>query len=140
MRALFTLPYAPGVLEAAALDADGRELARASLTSAQGPLHWTLRPDAPLHKGKAVFIEVTLTDDAGNVECNADATLTLRVDGGELLGFGSAEPRTACEFAAGEYPTLYGRALAAVRPAADTMTLALYCGGALVCRQEFTVE
>lgn len=103
MRALFTLPYAPGILEAAALDADEQELVRTQLTSAQGPLHWTLHPEAPLHKGQTAFVDVALTDDAGNIECNADATLTVQVDGGKLLGFGSAEPRTACEFAAGEY-------------------------------------
>lgn len=139
MRAIFTLPYEPGTLEAAALDADGQEIGRAQLATAKGTPHWNLLPEAPLCKGQAAFIAVQLTDDAGNVECNADATLTLQVQGGELIGFGSAEPRTECEFGTGTYPTLYGRALAAVRPLEDTVTLTLYCGNKVICCREFAV-
>lgn len=41
--------------------------------------------------------------------------LSVRVTGGELLAFGSANPRTEERFHEGEYTTYYGRALAVVR-------------------------
>ena len=49
------------------------------------------------------------------VECNADRKLTVSVEGGELLGFGSANPRTEERFDMGVYSTYYGKAQAVVR-------------------------
>ena len=46
---------------------------------------------------------------------NADETLKVEVEGGELLGFGSAEPRSEESFVSGIHTTFYGQALAAVR-------------------------
>lgn len=51
----------------------------------------------------------------GVVESNADRKLTVRVDGRELLGFGSANPRTEERFDESSYTTYYGKALASVR-------------------------
>ena len=49
------------------------------------------------------------------MESNADRTLSVSVEGGELLGFGSANPRTEERFDRGKYTTYYGKALAVVR-------------------------
>ena len=49
------------------------------------------------------------------MESNADELLSAEVSGGELLGFGSANPRTVDDFTSGQYTSYYGRALAVVR-------------------------
>ena len=114
--AKFRLKYAPGKLEAVAFDAMGKELARSELVSAEAPLAIQAAPEKKTVKaGEVVYVPVTLEGRNGVVESNTDRRLSVSVEGGELLGFGSANPRTAERFAAGEYSTYYGRALAVVR-------------------------
>lgn len=62
-----------------------------------------------------VYVKAVLADDSGNVESNQDSKVQVTVEGGELLGFGSANPRTEDRFDAGEYTTYYGNALAVIR-------------------------
>ena len=115
-RASLKVKYAPGKLEAVAYGADGRELGRSYLETADAPLHIALKPEKAIVKhGEIVYIPVTIEGANGVVESNADRKLTVTVEGGELLGFGSADPRTEECFDAGEYTTYYGRTLAIVR-------------------------
>ncbi len=124
-KAAFKVKYAPGKVEAVAYDDAGRELGRSELCSAEAPLSIAIHPeknDARL--GDIVYIPVTMEGANGEVECNADRRLSVTVEGGELLGFGSANPRTEERFDAGEYTTYYGRALAVVRAGStDTLTI-----------------
>ena len=114
-QARFKVRYTPGTLTALACDKNGKELARGVLVSAARP-EITLRPEqTEVPKGGVVFVPVLLADRKGRVESNADRTVTVTVEGGELLGFGSANPRTEERFDSGTYTTYYGRALAAVR-------------------------
>ena len=120
-RAMFNVNYAPGKLEAVAYDASGREIARSALKTAEAPLHIAIRPEvAEAKKGEIVYLPITLEGANGVVESNADRKLKITVEGGELLGFGSANPRTEERFEAGEYTTYYGRALAVVRVGSNT--------------------
>lgn len=48
-------------------------------------------------------------------EANADDVLRISVTGGELLSFGSANPRTEECYQSGEFATYYGKAQAIVR-------------------------
>lgn len=125
-KATFHLHYAPGTLEAAALDENGRELGRSRLQSCAGKLSITLLPESKTTRpGGVVFIPVALCGENGEVESNADRTLGVTVEGGKLLGFGSANPRTEERFDTGRYTTYYGRALVAVqadRPGTMTVT------------------
>lgn len=115
-RAVFETIYRPGRLEAVSYDADGKETGRDVLVSAVAERRIHLTPElSKAEPGQVVFISVSLADEAGNVESNADELLTAEVTGGELLGFGSANPRTADSFVAGRYKSYYGRALAVVR-------------------------
>ena len=115
-RATFAVRYAPGKLEAVAYDAAGRETGRSALTSAGGDLRTLLTPEkASVKPGEVVYIPVSVTDGKGVVESNADRRISVTVENGELLGFGSANPRTEERFDVGEYTTYYGRALAVVR-------------------------
>ena len=65
--------------------------------------------------GELRYVAVTLSDAQGTVECNADQKLAVVVENGELLGFGSANPRTEESYRDGCFTTYYGRALAIVR-------------------------
>ncbi len=114
-RAVFKVKYAPGRLEAAAYDAGGREIARCELVSANHPV-LTLQPEkTEVRPGEISYVPILVADKNGTVESNADVKVQLSVENGELLGFGSANPRTEERFDAGEYTTYYGRAMAVVR-------------------------
>ena len=123
-KAAFKVKYVPGTLAAVAYDAGGREIGRNELISAK-QARVTLCPEkAVAAPGEIVYIPVVLADRDGNVESNADRKLSVTVENGELLGFGSANPRTEERFDAGEYTTYYGRALAVIRAGTSgTMTL-----------------
>ena len=115
-RALFQVKYAPGTLEATVFDGSGKSLGSGHLLSAAGNLKLALHPEKGLAKpGEVLFVPVTVESVNGAVESNADRLVTVTVEGGELLGFGSANPRTEERFDTGSYTTYYGRALAVVR-------------------------
>lgn len=59
-----------------------------------------------------------LLGDTGAFDILGHATGEAALAGGELLGFGSANPRTEELFLTGSYTTYYGRALAVVRAGA----------------------
>lgn len=73
--------------------------------------------------GELVYVSVSLADKQGTVESNADEMLTVTVRNGELLGFGSANPRTEESYLTGRFTTYYGRALAIVRGADAVVTV-----------------
>jgi hypothetical protein len=65
--------------------------------------------------GEAVYANINISYSDNTVESNMDSKLAISVTGGELLAFGSANPRSEDSFGAGEYTTYYGRSLAIVR-------------------------
>ena len=50
-----------------------------------------------------------------NTQSKADAPLHLQVEGADLLGFGSARPRSSENFLSGTYTPYYGHAQAVLR-------------------------
>ena len=119
-KAMFKTKYAAGTLTAVAYDGSGRELARSELCSAEGPLSIAVRPEKETVKpGEVVYVPVSLEGVNGVVESNADRRLTVTVEGGELLAFGSANPCTEERYHTGSFTTYYGRALAVVRAGED---------------------
>ena len=99
-----------------AYDGSGREIARSELRSADGPLSIAVRPEKEVVRpGEVVYVPVNLEGSNGIVESNADRRLTVTVEGGELLAFGSANPCTEEQYHTGSFTTYYGRALAVVR-------------------------
>lgn len=100
---------------------DGREQARRELVSATGKTVIAVKPEVTSAKvGEVVYIPVELVGENGIVESNADRKLTVSVQGGELLGFGSANPCHEEQYHTGSFTTYYGRALAVVRVTVDT--------------------
>lgn len=123
--ATFKIPYEPGVLKAEAIRA-GKVCGSAERVSAGNDLQLTLTPESTSpNPGELVFVHVDITDGAGTVESNADCDVTVTVEGGELLAFGSAIQATEARYHTGTFPTYYGRALAVVRvgePGETTVT------------------
>ena len=115
-KALFKVKYQPGTVTAVAYDASGRETGRSELVSAKGPFGVAVRPEKTEAKpGEIVYVPVNIEGSNGLVESNADRKLTVTVEGGELLAFGSANPCTEEQYHTGSFTTYYGRALAIVR-------------------------
>ena len=118
-RVKFQVKYAPGMLKAVAYDAHGSALSSSCLQTAEAPLHIAVHPEKErLAPGEVAYLPIAMEGANGVVESNGDRKLSIRVEGGELLGFGSANPRTEERFDAGEYTTYYGRALAVIRAGA----------------------
>ena len=140
-KASFKVKYVPGKLEAVAYSADGRELGRSALNTADAPLHIAIKPEKiSVRPGEVVYIPVTVEGANGVVESNADRKLCVTVEGGELLGFGSANPRTEERFDAGEYTTYYGRALAVVRAGEGSKVTVTVTDGEKTGNAEISVE
>ena len=106
-RARFKVAYLPGTLTAIAYDASGKELGRGSLSSAK-EAGIRISPEKSSAKvGEILYVPIAIADGRGVVESNADRRLTVKVQGWELLGFGSANPRTEEGFDEGAYTTYY---------------------------------
>lgn len=112
-KAIFKTKYAPETITAVTYAADGRELARSILSPATGKTHIRLTPENS--SSNIVYIPVEIVGENGVVESNADRKLTVTVEGGELLAFGSANPCTEEQYHTGTFTTYYGRALAIIR-------------------------
>lgn len=129
-KATFKTKYVPGILTAVAYNADGRELSRNELKSASGSIQLMAEPEETTVKADdIVYIPVSLVGENGVVEQNADRELTITVENGQLLAFGSANPRTKERYDSGSFTTYYGRALAVVRAIqTETITLSVTDG------------
>ncbi|MBN1246424.1 MAG: DUF4982 domain-containing protein [Anaerolineae bacterium] len=123
-KALYRTTYAPGTVRAVAYDQGGAKLSESELVSATGQTRITLKPEETTVKaGDLVYVNVHLVGENGVVESNDDRTLSVTVDGGELLGFGNANPCTEERFDSGSTTTYYGKALAVVCVGPDARTL-----------------
>ena len=127
--ASWKLRWEPGELVARALTSGGELIASSRLASA-GPagVQLVAEPYAMPHddalRPRIVHVDVTIADQHGRVEMNDDRHLVAHVENGELLGFGSARPRTEERYDTGEHTTYYGRAQAVVRvPVGGVATL-----------------
>jgi hypothetical protein len=114
--AKFNVKYVAGTLTAVAYDSAGREIGRNTLQSSFGKLQVRLTPEeSSVEVGDIVYVNVDIVGNNGVVESNADTKPKIQVEGGELLGFGSANPRTEESYTSGEFTTYYGKAQAVVR-------------------------
>lgn len=114
-KAEFKTKYVSGKLTAVAYDTVGHEISRAELVSAVGRPRLNVQPEETTVKtGEIAYVNITITGENGVVECNADKKLNVTVEGGELLAFGSANPRTEERYNTGSHTTYYGRAQAVV--------------------------
>ena len=102
-KAIFKTRYASGTVTAIAYDGAGKELSRGELKSANGKFAIVVKPEIESAvPGQIVYVPVQIQGENGVVEANADRKLTVKVDGGELLGFGSANPCTEEQYHTGD--------------------------------------
>lgn len=114
--ARFQVAYTPGTLVAIAYNASGKVIGTSQLTTADSKLMLAIHPEeTEIEAGDICYVPVNLEDTKGNVESNADAQVTVTVEGGTLLAFGSANPRTAERYQSGTFTTYRGRAMAIVK-------------------------
>lgn len=123
-KAMFNAKYTPGTLTAVAYGEGGKEISRQELRSATGKICIAVKPEVTSAKSdEIVYVPVSLIGENGVVESNADRKLTVTVQGGELLAFGSANPCTEEQYHTGSFTTYYGRALAVVRVKEETTVI-----------------
>ena len=125
-KAVFKIAYQPGTLTAINYDANGHAVSRSELKTADQPVLTVAPEKATAEPGGILYIPINVQDKHGIVESNADRQVTVTVEGGELLAFGSAAPRTEERYDSGIFTTYYGRAMAVVRAGSSgkvTMTV-----------------
>lgn len=124
---VFDVPYTPGKLEAVSYQ-DGREVSRAALETAGAAAALRLTAEGTLRADghSAACVRVEAVDEQGRVVPGAAMPLTAELTGqGVLAGFGSANPVTTDNYAAGRCHACRGRALAVVRAGYDEGTATL---------------
>lgn len=109
----FMVPYENGMLEAV-IQENGREY-RCALRTADGEQRLSLCPEDGAAEGGLLFLHIAVVDGKGIVHPFADRPVTLSVQGGTLLGFGSGAPGTEENFTDNIHSTYRGRALAVIR-------------------------
>lgn len=120
-QAFFKTKYQSGVIEAVAYDAAGREISRERLISAGGAAPVIRAESASYKPGDIAYININIEDERGTVESNNDRKLSVEVEGGELLAYGSANPCTEEEYLSGSFTTYFGRSQAIVRVGQGTL-------------------
>ena len=113
-RVIFKTKYQSGKLEAVCFDHSGKELGRCTLSTINANEINVSFEKKEAYSGEILYVPVHI-GDGDEVQGNSDRMLTVTVDGGELLGFGSANPRTEERYHTGSFTTYYGRAQAIVR-------------------------
>lgn len=124
-KALFNIKYVPGILTAIAYHGNGNEVSRHQLTSAEGDVSIRIDVENECIKQDEVFyVDINIADRHGIVEANKDRELRVSVVGGELLAYGSANPRTEERYNSGRFTTYYGRSQAVIRAGSgDRLTI-----------------
>lgn len=114
-RAVFETVYEPGTIHAEIKYPDKNHKSSAHLCSAKGKLQISLIcEEHPVPDDNIRYIDIAIVGENQVVESNADIELKVTVTGGELLGMGSARPRTKEDYLVGSCSTYYGRAQAVV--------------------------
>ena len=131
-RATFKLTYIPGTLEAICFDEKGNEVARNTIVSASQKLSVKLKAEDDVVKlNDLVYVDITIEDEKGIVESNADRKVKIEVDNGKLMAFGSSNPKLVEDLHSGEFTTYYGRALAIIK-ATEKGTIKVSSGSQII--------
>ena len=137
--AVFSTIYRKGNIKAVSYDENGKILAESGLHSADQQLEIMIKKEnLPIENGQIMYLNIDIADSNGIVECNADERLTIKVEGGELLAFGSANPKTEESFMDGIYTTYYGRSQAVVYAKEDIIKIVVQ--GETLARKELLIE
>jgi len=115
-RAVLTVPYESGVIEAVAYDRAGKEIGRHRMQSADRETFLRVRPETgAVRPGGLVYVPVQYTDQKGVWKPMEKHLLSVSVENGELLGLGNACPYFKGNYTGTQTQTYFGEALAVVR-------------------------
>ena len=112
----FKVPYEDGTIEAVAYNASGRESGRDVLKTAGLETVLQAVPEGKtVAPGHLAFIRLQFTDNNGIVKPMERGLIDVNVEGGTLVGLGSACPYYELSYLDNRCDTYYGEALAIVR-------------------------
>jgi beta-galactosidase len=118
MRVEFSVPFAPGTLEAVAWRA-GKEIGRRRLETVSAPARLRLTPEkaqAGATRQSLAYVGVDILDAQGRRVIDGTTKISLTIAGpAELVGFGSANPMAVGSFQSKDAESFRGRALAILR-------------------------
>lgn len=121
--AKFTLPYAPGTLEAVSYSA-GKEISRDKLRSAGKAVNLKLSPEknAIAANGESLrFVKVEAVDESGQIVPYVEVKVAATVEGAvTLAAFGTGRGCTEEKYTGGEITLYQGTALAILRSGTET--------------------
>ncbi len=114
--AKFSIPYESGILEAVSYDAAGKERGRCKLQSADVTTCLRAEAEQPTTApGHLCYIRLRYTDENGITKPLERGVIKVQVQGGTLVGLGSACPFNKYSYLGTKTDTYYGEALAIVR-------------------------
>ncbi len=114
--AKFRIPYESGTLEAVSYDAAGHIIGCCKLQSAGDTTRLTLdAEEAAVGSGHLCYVRLRYTDENGVTKPLMRGSIKVQVQGGTLVGLGSACPFNKHSYLEDETDTYYGEALAIVR-------------------------
>lgn len=130
-KCLFKVPYRPGTLTAIALDEQGNELSRHSISSGTYETVLTASPEKRILKANGqdlCFLPIAFTDPNGVTKPYMEDQITVEANGAvTLAGFGSAAIKTDESYLDNTHRAYRGRALAVLRagktPGTATVTV-----------------
>lgn len=115
-RVVFKTAYQEGEVMAITRDASGKELGRKCLYTAGKETQLTLRPEQSQVKANGLsFIHIQYTDKEGVHKPLERGVVTVKVEGGELLGLGNGCSYNTNGYLKASTPTYYGAAMAVIR-------------------------
>lgn len=115
-KAIFKTTYDSGVLVATAYDAQGNVMNSSILESAIGQTSIRMESENVSPKiGEIIYVNIDIVGENDIVESNDDHEISVSVEGGTLLGYGSANPRTEENYLEGKFTTYYGRSQAIIK-------------------------
>ena len=142
-KAVFTLPYQPGILRAEGVTEEGQPVS-VSLSTAGEPCQIRLTADKStfLADGQdLIYVTVEILDRNGLVCPDAAIPLTATVKGaGSLLSFASADLKDTSVYTDAHCTTWKGRALLAVRSSAKSGTVSLTVKGDGLSQSQLTLN
>lgn len=143
-RAIFKVPYQPGILKASGLDENGREMETLQLATVGNPVSIRLTPDRSDIKADGQdlsFVKVEVLDENENLQPNADQLIHFTLTGpGTIAGLGNANLKSKEPYQGVECHVFHGTALIVLRSSEDAGDLRLKADAAGLSSAETLVK
>lgn len=140
-KVIFNVTYNDGELRAISYDAEGRTIAQKILRTAREETILQAQPELSCMGLEALcYVRLRYTDTEGILKPLERSRIRVTVEGGHLLGLGSACPYYPESYLTNTTDTYYGEALAVIKPEKPG-TMRIYAESALgSCMTEVTVR